>query len=104
MNPVPPLTTILMKFLLSGGTEQNDSLAHARAFAMSLSDIAVRYEVNEGGQMHGLTPRKTGGVFAGIRRGFFVAENIADVRPSFAAVEWSMSDRLLRMDSTLDGS
>jgi hypothetical protein len=27
MNPVPPLTTILMEFLLSGGAEQTDSLA-----------------------------------------------------------------------------
>jgi hypothetical protein len=33
MNPVPPLTTILMKFLLSGGAEQTISLARARAFA-----------------------------------------------------------------------
>jgi|SRR2546426_12769722 len=27
MNPVPPLTTILMEFLLSGGAEQTNSLA-----------------------------------------------------------------------------
>jgi hypothetical protein len=33
MNPVPPLTTIPMKFLLSGGAEQTNSLAHARAFS-----------------------------------------------------------------------
>ena len=33
MNPVPPLTTILMEFLLSGEAEQTNSLAHARAFA-----------------------------------------------------------------------
>ena len=33
MNPVPPLTTILMKFLLSGGADQINSLAHARYFA-----------------------------------------------------------------------
>jgi len=26
MNPVPPLTTILMEFLLSGGAEQTNSL------------------------------------------------------------------------------
>ena len=67
MNPVPPLTTILMKFLLSRGAEQTNSLAHARAFTRSLSDIAVRYEVHEGGQMRGHRPRKTGGVFAEIR-------------------------------------
>ena len=40
-------------------------------------------------------PGKTGGVFVGIRRGFFRAENNADGRRSFAAVERSMSDRLL---------
>ena len=28
MNPVPPLTTILMEFLLSGGAEQTNSLAN----------------------------------------------------------------------------
>ena len=33
MNPVPPLTTILIECLLSGGAEQTNSLAHARAFA-----------------------------------------------------------------------
>ena len=67
MNPVPPLTTILMEFPLSGRAEQTNSLAHARAFVRSLSDIAVRYEVKEGGQMRGHRPRKTGCVFAGIR-------------------------------------
>ena len=67
MNPVPPLTTMFMEFPLSGGAEQINSLAYARAFVRSLSDIAVRYEVNEGGQMRGRRPRKTGGVFPGIR-------------------------------------
>ena len=38
---------------------------------------------------------KPGGVFAGIRRGFFRAENEADAGRSFAAVEWHYSDRLL---------
>ena len=45
--------------------------------------------------MRGRRPGKTGGVFAGIHRGFFLAENDADGRGSFAAVERSMSDRLL---------
>jgi len=45
--------------------------------------------------MRGRRPGKTGGVFAGIHRGFFRAENDADGRGSFAAVEQSMSDRLL---------
>ena len=45
--------------------------------------------------MQGRKPGKTGGVFAGIRRGFFRAENDADGRRSFAAVEGSISDRLL---------
>ena len=60
MNPVPPLTTILMKFLLSAGAEQTNYLGHASVFARSLSDIAVRYEMQEGGQMRGHRPRKTG--------------------------------------------
>jgi hypothetical protein len=47
------------------------------------------------GQMQGRRPGKTGGVFAGIHRGFFRAENDADVRGSFAPVERSRSDRLL---------
>ena len=33
MNPVPSLTTILMKLRLSDGAEQTNALAHARAFA-----------------------------------------------------------------------
>jgi hypothetical protein len=45
--------------------------------------------------MRGRRPGKTGGVFAGIHRGFFRAENDADGRESFAAVERPMSDRLL---------
>jgi hypothetical protein len=45
--------------------------------------------------MRGHRPGKTGGVFAGIHRGFFRAENDADDCGSFAAVERSMSDRLL---------
>jgi len=36
--------------------------------------------------MGGHRPGKTGGVFAGIRWGFFLAENDADGRRSFAAV------------------
>jgi len=45
--------------------------------------------------MRGRRSGKTGGVFAGIHRGFFRAENDADGLGSFAAVERSMSDRLL---------
>jgi len=45
--------------------------------------------------MSGARPGKTGGVFAGIHRGFFRAENDADGRGSFAAVEQWVSDRLL---------
>ena len=45
--------------------------------------------------MRGRRPGKTGSVFAGIHRGFFGAEHDADGRGSFAAVERSMSDRLL---------
>jgi len=47
--------------------------------------------------MRGRRPGKTGGVFAGIHRGFFRAENDADGCGSFAAVERSMSDRLLNV-------
>ena len=50
--------------------------------------------------MQGRRPGKTGGVFTGIRCGFFRAENDADGRGSFAAVERSMSDRLL--DASLE--
>jgi|CXWK01.1.fsa_nt_gi hypothetical protein len=39
---------------------------------------------------------KSGGVFAGIRRGLFRAKNDADTGSSFAAAEWYYSDRLLR--------
>ncbi len=45
--------------------------------------------------MLGRRLEKTGGVFAGIRRGFFRAENDADACRSFAAVERHHSDRLL---------
>jgi len=45
--------------------------------------------------MRGRRVEKTGGVFAGIHRGLFRGENDADSRGSFAAVEGSMSDRLL---------
>jgi len=45
--------------------------------------------------MRGRRPGKTGGVFAGIHGGFFRAEHDADGRGTFAAVERSMSDRLL---------
>jgi len=44
--------------------------------------------------MRGRRLEKTGGVFAGIRWGFFRAENDADACRSFAAVEWHYSDRL----------
>jgi hypothetical protein len=44
--------------------------------------------------MRGRRPGKTGGVFAGIHRGFFRAENDADGLGSFAAVERSMPERL----------
>jgi hypothetical protein len=45
--------------------------------------------------MQGCRPEKTGGVFAGIHRGFFLAENDAGGCGSFTVVERSMSDRLL---------
>jgi len=45
--------------------------------------------------MRGRRPGKTGGVFAGIHRGFFRAEHDTDGRGSFAAEERSMSDRFL---------
>ena len=45
--------------------------------------------------MSGARLEKTGGVFAGIRGGFFRAENDADASRSFAAVEWYDLDRLL---------
>jgi hypothetical protein len=45
--------------------------------------------------MRGRRTQKTGGVFAGIRCGFFGTEKNVDARPSFAAVEVVMSDRLL---------
>ena len=47
-------------------------------------------------EMRGRRPGKNGGVLAGIRGGFFRAENDAGGRRSFAAVERSMSDRFLR--------
>ena len=45
--------------------------------------------------MRGRRPGKTGGVFVGMHGGFFRAGNDEDDRGSFAAVERSMSDRLL---------
>jgi len=45
--------------------------------------------------MQGRRPGKTGGIFAGIRLGFFRPANDAHGRRSFAAVERSISDRLL---------
>ena len=45
--------------------------------------------------MSGARLEQTGGAFAGIRGGFFGAENDADACGSFAAVEWHDSDRLL---------
>ena len=45
--------------------------------------------------MRGRRPGKTGGVLAGIHGGFFLAEHDADGCASCAAVERSMSDRLL---------
>ena len=47
--------------------------------------------------MSGARLKKTGGVFAGIRGGFFRAENDADAGRSFAAVERHYSDRLLKV-------
>ena len=44
--------------------------------------------------MSGARLEKTGGVFAGIRRGFFRAENNADASESFATV-----DGIIRTDS-----
>ena len=64
--------------------------------ARSLSDIAFVTRRRRCGWMRDRRPEKTGGVFAGIHRGFFWAENNADGCGSFAAVERSMSDRLLR--------
>ena len=52
--------------------------------------------------MRGRRDEKTGGVFAGIHGGFFRAENDADGRGSFAAVEGSMLDRLLRRKTETD--
>ena len=49
----------------------------------------------------GRRPGKTGGVFTGIGCGFFRTENDADDCGSFAAVERSMSDRLLDSDVEL---
>ena len=48
--------------------------------------------------MSGARLEQTGGAFAGIRGGFFGAENDADACGSFAAVEWHDSDRLLVQD------
>ena len=45
--------------------------------------------------MRGRRLEKTRGVFGRIHRGLFRAENDAESRRSFAAVEGSMSDRLL---------
>src|SRR5687768_11378236 len=45
--------------------------------------------------MGGRRLEKPGGVFAGIRWGFFRADNDEDTCRSFAAVEWHDSDRLL---------
>jgi len=45
--------------------------------------------------MSGARLGKTGGVFAGIRWGFFRTENEADACRSFAAEAWHYSDRLL---------
>ena len=55
-----------------------------------------------GRQLRGRRPQKTGGVFAGIRRGFFGTENNVNAWPSFATVEWSMWDRLLRRGCRID--
>ena len=49
MNPVPPLTTILMEFLLSSGAEQTNSLAHARAFARTDSTLGEFQGAKAGG-------------------------------------------------------
>jgi hypothetical protein len=61
----------------------------------SLFDISVRDEAKEVWPDARPQARKTGGVLAGIHRGLFRAEHDADGRRSFAAVERSMSDRLL---------
>ena len=45
--------------------------------------------------MRGRRFEQTGGVFAGIRGGFFRVENDSDASRSFAAVERRYSDRLL---------
>jgi len=52
----------------------------------SLSDIAFVTRRRRYRQMQGRRPGKTGGVFTGIRWGFFRAENDADGCGSFAAV------------------
>ena len=51
--------------------------------------------------MSGARPGTTGGVFAGIRCGFIRAEHDTDGHGSFAAVELSMSDRLLGISCQL---
>ena len=45
--------------------------------------------------MRGRRPGKTGGVFAGIHGEFFLADHDADGHGLFAAVERSITDRLL---------
>jgi hypothetical protein len=45
--------------------------------------------------MRGRKPGKTGGVFVVVHRGIFRAEYDADDRRSFAAVDLSISDKLL---------
>ena len=53
--------------------------------------------------MRGRKPGKTGGVFVVVHRGFFRAEHDADGRGSFAAVERSISDRLIRSEIYTEG-
>ena len=65
------------------------------AYPRSLSDIVFVTRRRRRDQMRGRRPGKTGGVFAEYIEDFFRAENDAGGRGSCAAVERSMSDRLL---------
>jgi len=52
-------------------------------------DIAIRHEAKERQADARPQDPKTGGIFAGIRCGFFGTEKSIDARPSVAAAEWS---------------
>jgi hypothetical protein len=56
MNPVPPLTTILMEFILSGGAEQTISLAHARPLLRTVWILLLKSSREQKGE-EGLVPK-----------------------------------------------